>query len=205
MFDTDAAFSMISRFCSLVVSSACAALCFTSLAGEARPALMTDVIKASDVKAAVGGWCDALLAISKVHNKSGIQKSKPLAAEVIDAAYAYQLGPVGFKPTWAKGDSTYRETREGAISYFVGDDPSYDDIGYAIGSPGSVRAPWVKCVPEFAVIQSFGNTANTSVRVHFEAADGYKSTADKTFGYIRDDDGNLRIIVHHSSTPFSGF
>ena len=204
MFDTDVTFVMISRLGSLVASSVCAAFCFAPLTGQTRPALMTDVIEASDVKAAVSGWCDALLAISKAHKQGGIKKSKPLAAKVIDAAYAYQLGPVGFKPTWAKGDTTYRETREGAISYFVGDNPSFNDIGYAIGSPSAVRAPWVKCVPEFAVIQSFGNTANVSVRVHFEAADGYKSTADKTFGYVRDDDRNLRIVVHHSSTPFAG-
>jgi len=38
--------------------------------------------------------------------------------------------------------------------------------------------------------------------VHVEAADGSKSTVDKTFGYLRDDNGNLRIVVHHSSKPF---
>ena len=195
---------MTFRFVSIAVSSVLVAGGLSPLAAEASPALLNDVIEAGDVKTAVGGWCDGLLAISNAHKQGGIKKSKPLAAKVIDSAYGYQLGPVGFKPTWAKGDTTYRETRAGALSYFVGDDPSFSDIGFAIGSPRPVRASWVKCTPEFAVIQSFGNTANVSVRVHFEAADGYKGTADKTFGYVRDDDGNLRIIVHHSSTPFAG-
>ena len=63
----------------------------------------------------------------------------------------------------------------------------------------------MKCVPEIFVIQNFGNTANAMGWVHFEAADGTKSKVDKTFGYVRDDDGALRIVVHHSSTPFAGY
>ena len=39
---------------------------------------------------------------------------------MIDAAYAYQFGPVAFEPTWGKGDETFRDTRRGALSYSVG-------------------------------------------------------------------------------------
>ena len=63
----------------------------------------------------------------------------------------------------------------------------------------------MKCEPEIFVIQSFGNTANAMVWVHIEAADGTTSKVDKTFGYVRDDAGALRIVVHHSSTPFAGY
>ena len=55
------------------------------------------------------------------------------------------------------------------------------------------------------MIQIFGNTANATGWVHIEAADGTRSKVDKTFGYVRDDDGTLRIVVHHSSSPFSGY
>ena len=182
-----------------------ASMSMGGIAANAQPAVMTETITVSEVKAAQNTWCDALVAISKAHDKGGIAKSKPLAGEVIDAAYGYQFGPVAFKPTWTNGETTFRETRNGAVSYFVGDDQAFGDSGFAVGTPGANRSPWVKCVPEIFVIQNFGNTANAMGWVHFEAADGTKSKVDKTFGYVRDDDGALRIVVHHSSTPFAGY
>ena len=174
-------------------------------AADAKPSVMSETIRVSEVKAAQEAWCEALITISKTHDEGGLAKSKPLAGEIIDAAYGYQFGPVAFKPTWAKGDVTFRDTRSGAVSYFVGDDPAFGDSGFAIGTPGTTRSPWVKCKPEIFVIQSFGNTANAMGWVHLEAADGTTSKVDKTFGYVRDDEGALRIVVHHSSTPFAGY
>ena len=82
-------------------------------AADAKPSVMVETIS-------VGTWCDALINISATHAEGGLAKSKPLAGNVIDAAYAYQFGPVAFKPTWGKGDETFRDTRRGALSYFVG-------------------------------------------------------------------------------------
>ncbi|MEC8441253.1 MAG: hypothetical protein VXZ59_02925 [Cyanobacteriota bacterium] len=181
-----------------------------TLPADAQPSVMSETITVGEVKAAQDGWCDALVAISTAHAEGGLAKSKPLSSDIIDAAYAYQFGPVAFKPTWAYGDITFRTTKDGALSYFIGDDPNYNDPGFGIGSPGdgnypdlSNRSPWVKCTPEIFAVQVFGNTANAMGWVHFEAADGTTSKVDKTFSYIRDDDGNLRITVHHSSSPYS--
>ena len=177
---------------------------------EAKPAVMSETIRVGEVKAAQDTWCGALVAISTAHAEGGLAKSKPLSSDIIDAAYAYQFGPVAFKPTWAYGDTTFRTTKDGALSYFIGDDPNYTDPGFGIGSPGdgnypnlSNRSPWIKCTPEIFAIQVFGNTANAMGWVHFEAADGTTSKVDKTFSYVRDDAGNLRITVHHSSVPYS--
>ena len=174
-----------------------------AIAADAKPSVMSETIRVNEVKAAQDTWCEALITISKTHAEAGLAKSKPLAGDVIDAAYGYQFGPVAFKPTWAKGDVTFRDTRSGALSYFVGDDPAFDDPGFAIGTPGTKRSPWVKCKPEIFVIQRFGNTANAMGWVHVEAADGTTSKVDKTFGYVRDDKGALRIVLHHSSVPFA--
>ena len=57
------------------------------------------------------------------------------------------------------------------------------------------------CRPEIIVFQILGNTANAMGWVHIEAADRTRSKVDKTFGYVCDDDGTLRIVVHHS--PFT--
>ena len=179
-------------------------------AADAKPSVMSETIRVGEVKAAQDTWCGALVAISTAHAEGGLAKSKPLSSDIIDAAYAYQFGPVAFKPTWAYGDTTFRTTKDGALSYFIGDDPNYNDPGFGIGSYGdrnypnlSNRSPWVKCTPEIFAIQVFGNTANSMGWVHFEAADGTTSKVDKTFSYVRDDDGNLRITVHHSSSPYS--
>lgn len=189
----------------LASAASLASMSIAGVAANAQPSVLNETITVSEIMAAQQSWCDALVAISTAHAQGGLAKSKPLAGEVLDAAYGYQFGPVAFKPTWAMGDTTFRDTREGAISYFVGDDPAFDDPGFAIGTPGAKRSPWVKCVPEIAVVQNFGKTANSMGWFHMEAADGTKSKVDKTFGFMRDDDGNLRIIVHHSSIPFPGF
>ena len=60
--------------------------------------------------------------------------AEQLAGDVIDSAYAYQLGAVAFKPTWAYGDTTFRRTRNGAVSYFVGGNKKFDDPGFALGN-----------------------------------------------------------------------
>jgi hypothetical protein len=186
------------------------ALISVAATAEAKPAVMSETIRVGEVKAAQETWCGAVVAMSAAHAEGGLAKSKPLASDIIDAAYAYQFGPVAFKPTWAYGDTTFRTTKDGALSYFIGDDPNYNDPGFVIGSPGdgnypnlSNRSPWIECTPEIFVIQVFGNTANAMGWVNFEAADGTTSKVDKTFSYVRDDAGNLRITVHHSSVPYS--
>ena len=79
-----------------------ASMAIAGVPAKAQPALMVETVTVSDVKAAQNAWCDALVAISKAHNEGGLAKSKPLAGDVIDAAYGYQFGAVAFKPTWAK-------------------------------------------------------------------------------------------------------
>ena len=112
-----------------------------AVAADAQPAVMEATISVSDVKAAQDAWCNALVSISKAHSEGGLAKSKPLAGNIIDAAYDYQFGPVAFNATWAKGDVTFRDTRSGALSYFVRGNPAFNDPGFAIGTPGAKRSP----------------------------------------------------------------
>ena len=125
----------------------------------AKPQIMQETITVGDVKAAQDGWCNAVTALSKTYAESGFEASKLLASEVVDSAYGYQFGPVSFKPTWAYGETTFRPTKEGAVSYFVGGNPKYRDPGFTIASPGDGNYPnlqnrsqWVKCTPEIVCI-----------------------------------------------------
>ena len=163
-------------------------------------------IKRKEVKAAQKAWTNALVSISQTYKDEGFDAAKSLAGDVIDGAYDYQAGPVAFKPTWAYGDTTFRTGRRGAVSYFVGGDKRFDDLGFAIGNKPDPdtgkRSPWANAWAENAVIRLDGDTATSMGWVYTEDENGNVSKVDKTWTWRKDDDGNLRIVVHHSSTPY---
>lgn len=154
-------------------------------------------VSESEVLAAQNAWCGALVAISKAGAEQGQDAAKKLAGEVIDAAYGYNLGPVLFKPTLTTAPQTFRTTREGALAYFVGGDSNFpSDTGFALNS-------WTACRVENAAIHINGDTATTMGNVMITGKDGKVTTVDKTWTFKKTDDGKLRIVVHHSSLPYS--
>ena len=147
------------------------------------------------------GWCDGLLAISAAYQNGGYDAARAKAAAVIDGAYAYSYGPVAFKPTYATGAGTFRSTRDGALAYFVGPDPSIPEFqGKKLGF--ATYRNWVSCEIENDVVQLFGNTANSMGKVIITDAKGQTAAPEKTWTFIREMDGSVRIVLHHSSAPF---
>ena len=71
----------------LASAASFAPLVTCAIAADAKPAVMSETISVNNVKAAQVAWCEALITISKTHAEGGLAKSKPLAGEVIDAAY----------------------------------------------------------------------------------------------------------------------
>ena len=135
--------------------------------------------------------------ISTDYETGGLAKAKATAEAVLDAAYGYQYGPVLFKPTLTTAPQTFRTTKEGALAYFVGDNKNYpDDKGFALKGWRSVE---IKNV----AIQLRGDTAISQGNVLLTDKTGKFTTVDKTWGYARDDQGALRIVLHHSSLPVS--
>lgn len=157
-------------------------------------------IMQSEVEQAQQGWCDALLTISAAYQTGGFEAAKVEAAAVIDTAYAFDIGPVAFKPTYTTGPETFRTTREGAIAYFVGPDPSIALFGSDQGF--ATYRHWVDCEVDNYVIQLMGNTANTMGLFRFKDSNGQRALVEKTLTYLRDRDGQLEIVLHHSSAPF---
>jgi hypothetical protein len=154
-------------------------------------------ITQAEVEAAQAAWGQALVRISGDFATGGIDKARATAEAVIDAAYGYNLGPVLFKPTLTEAPQTFRTTAEGALAYFVGHNPAFpDDTGFALKG-------WTAVEIENAAIFISGNTAKTMGNVHITNADGTVTTVDKTWGFQRDEAGALRIVLHHSSLPFS--
>jgi len=103
---------------------------------------MTAPITEQELTEARKIWGDALVAISTAYDEEGIEPATALANGALDAAYAYNMGDVLFKPTLASGEQTFRPTREGALSYFVG-----HNVKTAI-SPKSIRAGATRKTPK---------------------------------------------------------
>ena len=141
-------------------------------------------------------WGDALITIAKAYEADGIDGARPVAERVLDTAYGYNLGPVLFKPTLASGEQTFRTTRKGALSYFVGHDADYPlDSGFGIKG-------WRQCTSETAAHFIEGDVAMWMGWIILTDKDGQVTKVDKSWGYKKDAEGTLRIVLHHSSLPY---
>lgn len=141
-------------------------------------------------------WGEALIAISKAYEEDGIDAARGVAEGVLDAAYGYNLGPVLFKPTLASGAQTFRPTRKGALSYFVGHDDEYPlDGGFGIKG-------WRSCESQTSAHFIEGDVGMWMGWISLTDKDGNVTKVDKSFGYKKDEEGTLRIVLHHSSLPY---
>ena len=104
------------------------------------------------------------------------------------------MGPVLFKPTLAAIDQ-FRPTFDTALSYFVASNNACpEDKGFAIKGWTNVRF-------ENSDVIIDGGTALAMGNYYFTDPQGAEVKVEYTFGYIEDDQGNLRIQLHHSSMP----
>jgi len=172
-----------------------------NLARRFEPAADEEVrapITEAQVNAAQQAWCDGLVSIGKVYADGGDYEAA--AGEVIDRLYDYQEGRVFFKPTLASGKNTFRPTREGALSYFIGGNKNFpEDAGFALKR-------WVKVTYDNNAadngIQIHGELAITMGNVYLVNHEGLEVKVDKTFVFRRDSHGQLRLCVHKSALPY---
>jgi hypothetical protein len=151
----------------------------------------------AEVKKAQEAWGKALIQISSDFDKEGLKKATETARQIIDAAYGYNNGPVLFKPTLTSGEQTFRTQQEGALAYFVGGSQKYpNDSGFALKG-------WVKFNYQNAAVYIDGDVAMTMGHVMLTDKTGKVTTVDKTWAFKKGDDGKVRIVLHHSSLPYS--
>lgn len=154
-------------------------------------------ITVAEVNAAQQAWCDGLIKIGKAHAEGGDYKA--VAQKVIADLYDYDTGRVFFRPTLAVGKNTFRNTKAGALSYFVGGNADFpEDKGFAL-------KPWVKVrydnVGGDEGVQIIGDIAITMGNVYLTSKSGKEIMVDKTFVFRRCADGTLRLIAHKSALP----
>ena len=141
-------------------------------------------------------WGLGILNISEAYESSGIGKAREVANEFLDNLYGFEFGPVLFKPTLSGGSKTFRPSKEGALSYFIGENPNYpNDTGFGIKC-------WRKVESDTSAIFIEENIAMWIGWVTLVNNNGDKVKVDKSWGYRKDDNGRLKIVLHHSSLPY---
>lgn len=136
-------------------------------------------------------WGQGIVNIGKA--KLNAKDYKEAAKAHIKKLYDYSSGRVLFKPTKASKDQ-FRETFGEALSYFVTGEVGEDD-GFAIN-------PWTKVRFDNHDISVYGDVAFAMGNYFFTTTENQEVKVEYTFGYRLDEQGKLRIVLHHSSLPF---
>ena len=141
-------------------------------------------------------WGLGILKISEAYENSGIDKAKIVANEFLENLYGFEFGPILFKPTLSGGSTTFRPSKEGALSYFIAGNPDYpNDTGFGLKN-------WRKIESDTSAIFIEQNVAMWIGWVTFINNNGDEVKVDKSWGYRINDEGSLKIVLHHSSLPY---
>lgn len=150
-------------------------------------------ITAEEVAAAQKAWGEGIVAIGKTFTEEG--DIKAAATDHINKFYAYgDDATILFKPTLAAQDQ-FRGSFDEALSYFIGTEGT-EDGGFAI-------KPWTAVRWENEGTVTDADSAMAMGNYYFTDTDGNDTKVEYTFGYVRAEDGTLKINLHHSSVPFS--
>ena len=111
--------------------------------------------------------------------------------------YAFDYCDVLFKPTMAKIDQ-FRSSKEECLSYFLGQNKACtEDSGFAIKNWKSIEFKNYKIVEYNDYLLSMGN-------YFFKDHENKILKVEYTFGFIKINNNELRINLHHSSIPYGG-
>jgi len=116
--------------------------------------------------------------------------------DFVDKQYDFNNKEVLFKPT-KTSDKQFRITKSGAVSYFIGGNDNFsEDKGFAL-------QPWTKVRFENISLILEENRALAMGNYFFTDFHGVETKVEYTFGYVKPNNGDLKIDVHHSSLPFN--
>ena len=138
-------------------------------------------------------WGNGIVKIGEL--KDSIKECSMFTLDFISKMYDYDEGIVQFKPTKAS-DTQFRGDLKAALSYFIGSDSDFsEDSGFALN-------PWVSVEFENNSINIINDIAIAMGNYFFNDNQGDKIKVEYSFVYKKSDEGDLKIILHHSSLPF---
>ncbi len=187
-------FALTAALCvSALALGACAEV-DSAPAADGEMVAANDPITAAEVEAAQTAWGEGIVAIGQAYTDEGDYRAA--ATDHIAKFYNYADGEtLLFKPTLAATDQ-FRESTDEALSYFVGTEGT-EDGGFAIAPYTAVR--WEN---NGTIISDAGDMAVAMGNYFFTGTDGTDTKVEYSFAYEKDDNGELKIVLHHSSLPF---
>ena len=151
------------------------------------------MIKLSEIEKIQSKWGNGIVKICSL--KSDRKACEKATIEMLNELYAFDLGDVLFKPTKAE-KKQFRLELDGAKSYFIGGNIKFDeDKGFAL-------LPWQSVKFENASVVLNKSHALAMGNYFFTDSSGTAVKVEYTFGYIRTNNGALKINLHHSSLPY---
>jgi hypothetical protein len=152
------------------------------------------MIDKEDILKAQKSWGEAIIKIGSLKEDRKACEEETLKS--IDSLYAFGSHKVLFKPTKASS-IPFRLNKEGAKSYFIGGDKNFpEDSGFAL-------RPWTNIRFENASVVIEDKKAYAMGHYYFKNGQNHIEKVEYTFGYIEDQNGEIKIDLHHSSVPFS--
>ena len=150
-------------------------------------------MKIQEIENAQEKWGNGIVKIGEL--KNSIKECRMFTIDFISKMYDYENGIVQFKPTKAS-DAQFRGDVKAALSYFIGSDSDFsEDSGFALN-------PWVNVDFENNSINIINDIAIAMGNYFFLDNNGDKTKVEYSFVYKKNDKGDLKIILHHSSLPF---
>ncbi len=173
----------------IIGTAVISALLASTAVYAATSSSVVSAITAEEVEKAQMAWGNGIVKIGKAEDP------REAAISHIDKFYAFGSSDVLFKPTLAAEDQ-FRGDEKEALSYFIGQDME-EDKGFALAPYTNVR--WEN---EGIIVD--GDSAMAMGNYFFTTTEGNEVKVEYTFGYMKDEDGNVKINLHHSSLPYSG-
>ncbi len=138
-------------------------------------------------------WANIVIEIGQEYKKKNNVDN--LTSELMQKIYAFDYCDVLFKPTLAKVDQ-FRSSKEEFLSYFLGQNNTCkEDSGFAIKNWKSIEFNNYKITEYNNYLLSMGN-------YFFKDQENEILKVEYTFGFIKINNNELRINLHHSSIPY---
>ena len=152
------------------------------------------MITKEKIIAAQNQWAEGVIKIGSL--KEQRPECEFYTNEFIDTLYAFEAGPVLFKPTKCAVEQ-FRPNKSAAYSYFIaGEDRTCaEDQGFAIN-------PWTNIRFENSNFILEENRGIAMGNYFFTDPKGNEVKVEYTFGYKLIHD-QLKIDLHHSSLPYN--